>query len=147
MLHGATDGRLVVARFLDGRVLKGTTHDFAPNKPVFHLSEHGDLSARGEKISVDSLKAVFFVKSYEGDSRHDEKKDFEGAAGQGRRVVVTFTDGETLAGFTTTFSPGKQGWFLIPVDTESNNARVYVVTAAVRRVEWADRPAAAAARP
>lgn len=145
-IHG-NEGSLVVARFLDGRVLKGTTHDFAPNKPSFHLSEHGDMAARGVVIPVGALKAVFFVKSYEGNPRHDEKKDFEGAVGQGRRVLVTFSDGETLAGFTTTFSPGKQGWFLIPVDAGSNNARVYVVTSAVRKVEWADRPVGAAARP
>lgn len=140
MNFGGNEGSLVVARFLDGRVLKGTTQDFATNKPSFHLHEHGEHAARGVLIPMDALKAVFFVKSYVGDPRYDEKKDFDGAVGQGRRVLVTFTDGEVLAGFTTTFSPGKQGWFLIPADGDSNNSRVYVLATSVRKIEWADRP-------
>ena len=31
----------VVARFLDGRVMKGTTEDFLPNRPRFHLRPTG----------------------------------------------------------------------------------------------------------
>ena len=34
--------RMVVARFLDGRTVKGTTHDFAPNRDEFHIYEQGD---------------------------------------------------------------------------------------------------------
>ncbi len=37
----AEKDRLVVVRFLDGRILKGTTQDFAPNKTEFHLYEGG----------------------------------------------------------------------------------------------------------
>lgn len=139
------DGRSVVARFLDGRVLKGTTHDFAPQKPVFHLYAWGEEAARGVAIPVGALKALFFVRSYDGNPKHAEKKSFDGVKGQGRRVLVTFTDGETLAGFTTTFSPGKQGWFLVPVDSDSNNSRIYVVATAVRKIEWVDRVTAPAA--
>lgn len=141
---GGQDGRSVVARFLDGRVLKGTTHDFAPQKTSFHLFSWGEEETRGVTIPVGALKALFFVKSYAGNPGHSERRSFDEAKGQGRRVLVTFADGETLAGFTTTFAPGKQGWFLIPVDPDSNNTRIYVVASSVRKIEWVDRVPAAA---
>jgi len=137
-----SSGSAVVARFLDGRVLKGTTHDFSPSKPVFHLHGVCDASARGLAVPLAALKALFFVKSYEGNSKHVEDLDIARAVGQGRRIVVTFTDDETVAGFTTGYAKDKQGFFVVPADPRSNNARIYVVTASVKKVAWADGPAA-----
>lgn len=135
-------GSSVVARFLDGRVLKGTTNDFAPNKPVFHLHGVCDATARGLAVPISSLKALFFVKTFDGDPKHVENLDVDKARGQGRRIVVTFTDDEVVAGFTTGYAKDKQGFFLVPSDPRSNNARVFVVTAAVKKIAWADTPAA-----
>ena len=131
-------GSAVVARFVDGRVLKGTTQDFAPNKPVFHLHGVCDASTRGLSIPIGALKAVFFVKSFDGNAKHVEDLDVNAAQGQGRKILVTFADDEVVAGFTTGYAKDKQGFFLVPCDPRSNNARVYVVTAAVKRVAWAD---------
>jgi hypothetical protein len=133
-----TSGSSVVARFVDGRVLKGTTHDFAPTKPVFHLHGVCDASERGLAVPVGSLKALFFVRNFEGDSRHVENLDVANASGQGRRIVVTFLDGEVVAGFTTGYAKDKQGFFVVPADPKSNNARIYVVTTSVKSVSWAD---------
>lgn len=129
-------GRLVVARFIDGRVVKGTTHDFAPNKTEFHLYEGGDERNRAVAVSTDVLKAVFFVKSFEGDRTHKVDNSFRHAQGQGRKIKVTFQDGEEMAGFTMGYSASKPGFFLIPADPKSNNARVYVLNAAVAKAEW-----------
>ena len=134
-------GSAIVARFVDGRVLKGTTHDFAPNKTVFHLSVCGDPAARALAVPIGELKAVFFVRTYEGDPKHVESRDFANAKGQGRKIIVTFADGEVIRGFTTGYSKDKQGFFVIPVDPKANNSRVYAVTASVKTVEWADAPA------
>lgn len=136
-----SNGSAVVARFVDGRVLKGTTQDFAPHKPIFHLYVWDDPTARALAVPVKELKALFFVRSYDGNPKHVEDRDLAKAKGQGRKIVVTFADGEVLGGFTTGYSKDKQGFFVIPVDPKSNNSRVYVVTAAVKRVEWADAPA------
>jgi uncharacterized protein DUF6982 len=133
-------GSSVVARFVDGRVLKGTTHDFAAQKPIFHLSIWGDPTARALAIPVGALKALFFVRTFEGDPNHVDDRDIAKAKGQGRKIVVTFTDGEIVAGFTAGYSKDKQGFFVIPVDQEANNARVYVVAEAVKKIEWADAP-------
>jgi len=48
----------VVARFRDGKIIKGFTQDFFPNKDVFHISgtERGkDLA----EVLVPDLKALF----------------------------------------------------------------------------------------
>ena len=130
------EGRRAVVRFLDGRVLKGITHDFAPAKPKFHLAPRGSAAVKPVEIEVASLKGLFFVHSWEGDAKRVDDNTFDRAAGQGRRVVVTFTDGETLAGFTMGYAADKLGFFVVPADPLSNNARVFVVNAAVRKLDW-----------
>ncbi len=126
----------VVVRYLDGRMIKGTTRDFTPGRPTFHVVPHGDDRAAAVEVTLEPLKAVFFVKSLEGNPAHKERMTFEGVKGTGRRVMVTFVDGETIAGLTTGYSPERQGFFLIPVDPESNNLRIYVLNSAVRKLEW-----------
>ncbi len=127
---------LVVARFLDGKVVKGTTRDFSPHKPIFHL--HPEEDARGEaiRVTVSSLKAVFFVKSLDGDPDHVDAKDFKGGQAQGRRVRVRFKDGEVIVGSTVGYASDRPGFFLIPADPQSNNSRAYVVASSVAKVEF-----------
>jgi len=131
------EDRMVVARFRDGSMLKGTTQDFAAHKPQFHVYEGGDESTQATRVGVADLKALFFVKSYEGDPEHRPHQQLDGARGQGRKIRVTFEDGEELAGFCMGFSPSRPGFFVVPVDTSGNNTRVFVVNAAVKDVAWA----------
>jgi hypothetical protein len=141
-MTNASIGSAVVVRFVDGRVLKGTTNDFAPMKPIFHLTDRNNPTARAITIPIGEIKGVFFVRSYEGNPKHVEERDFGAAKGQGRKILVTFADGEVLGGFTTGYSKDKQGFFVIPVDPKTNNSRIYVVAAAVTKIEWAEGPAA-----
>lgn len=134
----------VVARYVDGRVCKGTTRDFAPNRTEFHVDPEGD-NGSPVKIAFAALKAVFFVKTLVGSKYHVEKKNLANSQGQGRRVVVTFKDGETVAGFTVGYTPERPGFFVIPVDPASNNLRVFIVNAAVARVDFTPAGIAAAA--
>jgi len=129
--------RLIVARFLDGRMIKGTTQDFLPTKSRFHLQEGGDPGAVPVAVDLDTLKAIFFVKSFEGDPTHVENLSLEQARGQGRKVRVTFIDNETLAGFAMGYNPTKPGFFLFPADPASNNAQVFVINSAISKLEWA----------
>ena len=130
------NGTWVVAHFLDGRVLKGMTQDFAPHKPTFHLFPSHGAPSRGVTVPVDELKAVYFVRTFDGNKDHVGHDTFRLERGQGTKVLVTFCDGEALAGFTSGYTPGKSGYFVIPADPSSNNERIYVLTAAVRKVEW-----------
>lgn len=127
---------LVVARFQDGRILKGTTRDFSSLRTVFHLHPEGDAGAPAVKILLAALKAVFFVRTLEGDRSHIEEADFQHAKGQGRRIRVTFKDGETLVGFTVGYAPNRPGFFFTPADPDSNNLRAFIVSTAVARVEF-----------
>ena len=129
----------VVARFLDGRVLKGTTADFLPTRPQFHVAvpPHGGGAAQSVEIKLAELKAVFFVKDLIGDAAYNEGKAFEAdLKPAGRKVQVEFRDGETVVGTTQGYQPDRPGFFVVPVDPKSNNDRCFIVMAAVKNVTF-----------
>ena len=82
-------------------------------------------------VPVSQLKAVFFVRDFNGNPSYQERKSFV-VRGQGRRVEVNFTDAETILGTTLNYRPDCQGFFVSPADPSSNNTRIYVVSKAVR---------------
>jgi len=124
----------VVIRYADGRLVKGYTNDFFPNKPTLHVSAGPNDS--GAVILVKELKAVFFVKDFMGDPRHNESNTFDGRRPSGRKVEVTFKDNEVLVGTTLGYDPSRLGFFLVPADPESNNIRVYAVNSAVKGIRY-----------
>lgn len=128
----------VVARFADGRIVKGTATDFFPAKDTFHVSVAYDpLGSQPLEIRTADLKALFFVKDYEGDPEHVERKAFDPAHPPiGRKIKVTFKDGEVLVGTTTGYQKGRPGFFLVPADATSNMERCYVVSAATVDIEF-----------
>ena len=82
---------------------------------------------------MKEIKALFFVKSFEGKREYDERKDFiEGDRIQGRKVEVAFIDNEIIRGTTVGYDPQRLGFFLIPIDPDSNNIRIFVVSTAVK---------------
>jgi hypothetical protein len=127
---------MVVLRFLDGRLLKGTTQDFFPDRTEIHLHEDGDESRPPLKVALSGLKAVFFVRTFAGDTAHERHDELADARGQGRKVIVHFRDGEVLRGFTVGYNPAKRGFFVIPSDAGCNNMRAYVFNEGVDRIEW-----------
>ena len=138
MAGGTEYGRRAAARFLDGRVLKGIVLDFAPWRETFHLAPREGPADEPIEVEVAQLKAIFFVKSWDGNPDRADEKSFERAAGQGQRVIVTFLDDEILPGFTVGYDAHKPGFFVVPADRGSNNARVFVVAAAVKSLEWVE---------
>jgi hypothetical protein len=129
----------VVVHFKDGRLLKGFTHDFTPIKDAFHLtSEQGKDRGSEYEINCADLKAIFFVKTLEGNKDYVEKKKFEevDTSGlKGLKIKAVFFDGEIIRGISLGYSKSSKGFFIIPVDPESNNERIYVITDAVRSVK------------
>lgn len=124
----------VVARFLDGTTLKGTTEDFYPNRPTFHVVIAGD--PRAQEVRCAQLKAVFFVKEFAGDSAREDVPGYggNGTQGQGKKIAVQFKDGEILCGFTLSYTTDRSGFFVMPADEAGNNLRVYVLKHATRKV-------------
>jgi len=119
-------GRVVV-RYVDGRVLKGYA-DFDPERPSLLLMPLDDADGEGVEIAVADLKAVFFVRSFDGDRGHDESKDLYQSRPPGtRKVSVHFRDGEELVGHTRQLDRYRAGLFFTPLDPHSNNVRVFAV--------------------
>lgn len=126
----------IVVRHADGKILKGYTQDFHPSRPQFSLWPSINATPKERTVvAVARLKAVFFVRDFEGNPKHRESKAF-GTRGQGRRVEVTFSDGEVVLGTTLSYKSDTQGFFVSPADPGANNTRIFVVAAALRRVRF-----------
>jgi len=132
----------VVARYRDGRVIKGVTHDFGTQKKAFHVVPvEEDKRKGGGKVSevfLSDLKAVFFVKSLRGTKDHPPAKEFleEGKNPVGSvKVKITFIDGEILIGTTHGYSAERNGFFVAPLEDETNNLRVFVISNAIKQIE------------
>jgi hypothetical protein len=126
-------GTKVVARYLDGRLLKGYTYDFAPNRRAFHIFVDRQASAPPIPVVVADLKALFSVRDFAGNPRYTERKTiptYSTVAGQ--PTEVKFADGEVLVGFVARMPEDEQGFFLVPSDPASNNLRVFVARRAVQ---------------
>ncbi len=123
----------IVLHFATGTIKKGSTDDFFPNKDMFHFVDKETRAIH--EINVHELKAVFFVKNFEGNPTYAERDDLE-RTGLGKRIRVCFKDGETLTGYTQGYSENRRGFFVFPCDSGSNNDRVYVVAAATKGVSF-----------
>jgi hypothetical protein len=124
----------VIARFRDGRLVRGYTADFHPSKPQLHLSAEPH-SSDTLFLQLSQLKALFFVRDFNGDQTRVDRHEF-GSTSQGRKVVVTFHDGETLIGSTLGYRGEGEGFFVQPADPRSNNLRVFVAPGATQQVRF-----------
>jgi len=129
----------IVVRYRDGRVLKGQTGDFLPTRPVFHLSLlDAPPDAKPIDVLISEVKAVFFVKDFTGNPQRNDIREFPaGVPLVGRKIRVEFLDGETLVGTTQGYDASRPGFFVTPVDPDSNNERCFVVARATARVTLA----------
>ncbi|MFI5315855.1 MAG: DUF6982 domain-containing protein [Myxococcota bacterium] len=127
----------VVIRFRDGRMLKGSTKDFVPNKDLFHLSPADAANgAKPVEVRFEEIKALFFVRDFAGKPR-PQKDPIEtppSVPGAGRGIRVMFQDGEILVGNTNGYQPGRLGFFVVPADPDSNNERCFVISSATMQV-------------
>jgi small nuclear ribonucleoprotein (snRNP)-like protein len=131
----------VVLRLSDGEILKGYLIDFSPDLSALDIEEASN--GRSRTVRIEELKAVFFVRSFEGNQAHKEKKTYGPTGTRGNRVYIRFKDGESLVGFLEGDVPwekgfflskqgaGQKGFFILPVDEETNNLKVYVMASSV----------------
>ena len=115
----------IVARFRDGRTLKGTTLNVDPTKPKFHLR----VDDKVEEIKLNDLKALFFVKDFTGNPAHNEALEPTNGDPRlvgARKIAVRFEDGETIVGMSNRFPPLGVFFFMLPIDPKSNNVRILV---------------------
>jgi len=123
----------IVAHKLNGEILKGFSYDFSPQNEIFHLNQ---INRRPKQmpmmLKLKDFKAIYFVRSFSGNLRYNENKTFaQGDRTYGRRMGVTFKDGEYMVGTCTAYLPGELGFFMIPADNASNNERIFAIKEAV----------------
>ncbi|WP_213803901.1 hypothetical protein [Granulicella sp. dw_53] len=83
-----------------------------------------------EEVSTKNAKAVFFVKTFDGDLRHRALHFHENAPiVQGLWVRIAFHDGETIEGIISNTRDYvlEQGFFMMPTDPNGNNRLIYVL--------------------
>jgi hypothetical protein len=128
----------IILRCLDGRLIRGYIGGFSVTDELVSLE---DEFLQKRKYRVDELKAIFFVRTFEGNRGHSEQKTFRDPVSLGKRVFVKFKDGESMTGYIEGGVPWEKGFFLepkkgpgfflVPVDSESNNIKVFVVATSV----------------
>lgn len=137
----------VVAHKKSGQLVKGFVELAVPvdklgnpesSAVALPKSLHLDPIDHGRAVSVpvDSLKALFFVKSFNGDPAYTETKFFNPEPKiEGLWVHITFEDGETTEGVVHNGVEilNEPGFLLKPPDPQSNNNAVYVMKTALAR--------------
>lgn len=126
----------VVARFADGHLVKGVTVDFSPSKAVFHINRvDAPDGSPPVAIPVSELKLLAFVYDFAGDpQRHSQGSARPINQADGQLLRVTFPDGEVLEGTSSTYQPGRSGFFLEPIADNANEERFYIPSDSTRAI-------------
>jgi hypothetical protein len=112
----------VVLHTADGQVKRGTVADAALDAGEVVLQPQAGGAA--EAIPSDRIRAIFFMLA-SGETP---------SAPSGKKVRVTFRDGRQVAGFSADYAPERPGFFMVPADTRTHTARIWVYRASVRQV-------------
>jgi hypothetical protein len=137
----------VVARFQDGRLTKGISMDVDPTRPSFHIRT---VQGTTEEIKLSDLKALFFVRSLEGNAQRVESRALSPGDSRARAsslISIKFADGEVMQGLTIRYPPNRPYFFVVPVDPGSNNIRILVNKSAVKEMTSPSAPAGGAHSP
>lgn len=136
-----TGSQKVILRLVNGKMLKGFIKDLKLDGDHLFIEDETNHQL---KVRTKELKAIFYVRRFEGDRTYQEKKTFSGTRPNSKRIFIKFKDGENMMGFIEGEIPWQHGFFLetmkektftvIPVDEESNNVKILVFTSAVKDV-------------
>ncbi len=133
--------RLVV-HLNDGTLLKGYSSDFEPGVDSFRLvSEMEKDKGQTHEVKCADLKAIFYVKTFEGKKEYVEKKKFDNIDSYGLlgiKIKVEFPDGEVIRGMSFDYGEDFKGFFIMPVDPKGNNQKIYVITDNVTDIKIGD---------
>lgn len=107
-----------VIKFLNGEILKGEVLRFSPETGRVKV-----FTKEGEKvIDLLKLKAIFFLRG-EGEGPSKDKLLKIG----GKRLRVSFADGEELTGYTYGLHPLGVGFYLFPIAKADSNEKIFVI--------------------
>lgn len=135
----------VVARGRSGGMVKGFLESITDLEKFKHTSLKSDEisvcpadSSPTSVLKIDSLKAVFFVKSFDGNPEYREAQYFtEAPVYQGIWVRVRFFDNEVLEGIMQNgIRPFVEPGLLLTLpDPKSNNEAAYVIKSSLSELQ------------
>lgn len=111
----------VVVRFKDKTLLKGRISNFSPFYNFFQLEL---LNGETVIVNVEKIKAMFFVKDFEGNRDYEYKYKDE-LFWVGNKITVKFDDGEKMVGYAQHLDFSPKGFFITPADVNGNNKHVF----------------------
>ena len=131
-MPGSTSKRVIVERF-DRESLKGFVNlaSWLQDAGIELLSPEGNVAA----VPYEEIKAVCFVKDFEGTPWQRERKIFTTRPKtEGLWVRMLFRDGDFLDGVLANdlLHLEPQGFSVVPPDPSANNQRIFVPRAALR---------------
>jgi len=139
LLHKRARQRLVV-HTKDHKTACGVCFALNVEDVGFYLelcAQTGEPIGKREYYRFDQLKALYYVRSFDG--RHDRRQHHAEFHPQGSEVVVEFEDGEILRGSTYhIYRPEEPRFAVIPKDPDTNNISILVESSAVRKVYTPD---------
>jgi hypothetical protein len=116
----------LIVRMRDGSILKCSSR--IPFSAAFQMITVLDDSGKVLKIALSDLKAIFFVKDFDGNPNYKAGKEFgEGSPRAGKIYSVSFHDGEVIKGRVLNLAEENSGFFLYPADPLDNNEKVFIV--------------------
>jgi hypothetical protein len=122
----------IVVRLKDKTLLKGEINDFSPFYDFLHLELP---KGNAVNINVDKIKAIFFVKSFEGDKKYTYTYEDE-LPWVGDKILLKFNDGEKMVGYTTQLNYSPKGFFITPADLKGNNTCVFASKSAIKSMSF-----------
>ncbi len=127
--------RLVV-RTREGKTFYGSCLALNPLSTGFSLEmaeSTGEPTGKTNRFNFNDLKAVFYVKSFDGKESKDTQVGHTPPAGA--PMIVEFADGEIMQGYVMQrVNADTPRFHLIPKESNSNNISILVETAAVAGV-------------
>jgi hypothetical protein len=135
-VHQSSGRKRVVIRKLDKSLNKGFVD------PISYLRPDGveilDREGRLCTVPIAELKAVFFVREFEGNPRRDERKVFQSRPKllAGLWVRMVFKDNEVLEGLLPNdlLEVPTNGFLITPPDVYSNNVKIFVPRCALAAI-------------
>ncbi len=122
----------VVVRLKDKTLLKGKIINFSPFFSFFKVELlNGELVI----VNIDTIKAIFFVKSFEGNKQYTYKYE-DKLSWVGDKITLTFDDGEKMVGYSEHFDFSPKGYFITPADLDGNNTYVFASKSAVNSMSF-----------
>jgi hypothetical protein len=118
----------VVVRLKDKTLLKGKISNFSRSLDSFEVEL---LNGNLEVVDIDNIKAIFFVKSFEGNKKHQYKYKDE-LLWEGDKLSLTFADGEKVVGYTQHLDfISNRGLLITPADVNGNNKHIFASKSAI----------------